>query len=65
MKEKAQKQKSRKPVGAFDVEVSDDCPICHVSDLCCQWICCDNCDVWYHTQCTDVNPDIFQIFFIV
>ena len=43
-------------------EVSDDegdveCPVCHIHGLSCQWICCDNCDVWYHTHCTDANPD--------
>ena len=50
-------------------EVSDDegdveCPVCHIHGLSCQWICCDNCDVWYHTHCTDANPDrIPDIFY--
>jgi hypothetical protein len=34
-----------------------DCPVCHIRKLSCQWICCDNCNVWYHTHCTDANPD--------
>ena len=51
-----------------DEEVSQDeveCPICHVKEgeSSCQCICCDNCDIWYHTHCTDINqddlPDIF------
>ena len=32
----------------------------------CLGLCCDNCDVWYHTTCTDANhdnlPDIFFRF---
>ena len=35
----------------------DNCPVCHVKGLACQWICCDNCDTWLHTQCTKANPD--------
>ena len=34
-----------------------DFPVCHICALSCQWICCDNCNVWYHTHCTDANPD--------
>ena len=31
-----------------------DCPVCHVRGLSCQWI---YCNVWYHTHCTDADPD--------
>ena len=41
-----------------------ECPVCHVHGLSCQWICCDNCNVWYHTRCTDADPDnIPDIFY--
>ena len=33
-----------------------DCPVCHVRGLSCQWICCDDCNVWYHMHCTDADP---------
>lgn len=33
------------------------CPVCHITGLSCQWICCDNCDTWLHTHCTEVDPD--------
>ena len=29
-----------------------ECPVYHVHGLSCQWICCDNCDVW---SCHDKN----------
>ena len=35
----------------------DNCPVCHVKGPACQWICCDNCDTWLHTQCTKAKPD--------
>ena len=38
-------------------EDDGDCPVCHVQRLSCRWICCDNCDMWYHMHCTDVNPN--------
>ena len=42
----------------------DDCPMCHVKGLTCQWICCDYCDTWFHTHCTEANPDcLLDIFF--
>ena len=61
----AKEQKTLR-VNASDDEESDvECPICHVKEgqSSCQWVCCDNCDIWYHTHCTDVDqddlPDIF------
>ena len=38
--------------------------VCYIHGQFCQWICCDNCDVWYHTHCTVANPDrIPDIFY--
>ena len=34
-----------------------ECPVCHLRGLSCHWICCDKCNIWYHTYCTDVEPD--------
>ena len=57
---------------SYDLRVSSiseneddiECPICCIKGLGCQWICCDNCDTWYHTHCTDVDPDnVPNIFF--
>ena len=39
-------------------EDEDDCPVCHIKGLSCQWICCDNYDTWYHTQSTEINPNV-------
>ena len=43
--------------GEGDNDDGVECPVCHVRGLSCQWFCCDNCNVWYHTHCTDANPD--------
>ena len=57
---KKQDDKFCENVSDEDVESNDEdeveCPVCHLGGLSCQWICCDNCDIWYHTHCTDVNP---------
>ena len=50
-----------------DLQLSDDddveCPKCQ-SVVDCKWICCDNCEVWYHLHYTTVSPDnIPDIFF--
>ena len=58
LKEKEKKEKRQeREIKRRQKEEGDDCPVCHVSGLSCQWICCDNCNVWYHTHCTDANPD--------
>ena len=37
-----------------------------IKGLCCQWICCDSCDTWLNTHCTEVDPeklpDIYYCF---
>ena len=41
------------------LQLSDDdveCPKCNLF-VDCQWICCDNCNVWYHTHCTSISPN--------
>lgn len=48
-----------------------ECPVCHIHGHSCQWVHCDNCNVWYHTHCTDVDPDnlpdihVFYCFLIL
>ena len=44
-------------------ESEDDCPVCHIKGLSCQWIACDYCDVWYHIHCTEVNPNVLPDIF--
>ena len=41
------------------LQVLDDDVQCPKSNLLvdCQWIFCDNCNVWYHTHCTSVSPN--------
>ena len=67
--EKRLQKTERRMVRKADDELSEneddiECPICCIKGLGCQWICCDNCDTWYHTHCTDVDPDnVPNIFF--
>jgi len=47
--------------GYVDVETSSDsgvtCPTCgsNYHDL--DWVCCDQCNSWYHKQCTNIPTE--------
>ena len=64
---KEQMKTPRVNVSDNDEEVSQDeveYPISHVEgESSCQWICFNNCDIWYHTHCT--IKMIFLISFTV
>ena len=42
---------------------SDDdaiCPVCFTKeDKVWPWIACDCCEEWYHTECTNISPDLY------
>ena len=67
-KKMADKKKSEKKLMSISkslpdelnqLQLSDDdveCPKCNLF-VDCQWICCDNCNVWYHMHCTSLSPN--------
>lgn len=47
----------KKKIVNKEEDTSEDyrCGSCESSDSARSWICCDNCEEWYHVKCTEVR----------